>query len=35
MHHWFCPIELIEPIWQKKAELRENSIEHLLYFQSV
>ena len=26
MHDWFCQIELIESIWKKKAELRENSI---------
>ena len=25
MHDWFCQIELIESIWQNKAELRENS----------
>ena len=25
MHQGFCEIELIEPIWQKKAELRKNS----------
>ena len=24
MHGWFCQIELIESIWQQKAELREN-----------
>ena len=26
MHDWFCQIELIESIWQKKAELRESYI---------
>ena len=25
MHDWFCQIELIESIWQKKTELRESS----------
>ena len=24
MHDWFCQIELIESIWQKKGELRES-----------
>ena len=27
MHDWFFQIELIESIWQKKAELREGSIK--------
>ena len=26
MRDWFCQIELIEPIWQKKVELRKISI---------
>ena len=26
MHDWFCQIEPIESIWQKRAELRESSI---------
>ena len=26
MYGWFCQIELIESIWQKRAELIENSI---------
>ena len=30
MHDWFCQIELIESIWQKKAEVRESSIECVL-----
>ena len=25
MHGWFCQLELIEPLWQKKVELRESS----------
>ena len=29
MHDWFCQIELIELIWQKKTELRESSIKVL------
>ena len=24
MHDWFCQIELIEPIWQKKVEFKKN-----------
>ena len=25
MHNWFCQIELIQLIWQKKAKLKESS----------
>ena len=25
MHYWFCQIELIESIWQKKTGLKESS----------
>ena len=25
MHYWFCQIELIESIWQKKTDLKKSS----------